>query len=234
MATAQKMRPRNDNGFKHDDAEYRARRQQDEARTRIVEQFMDDVYAKNGYNVTRISNPRLQKQGVDIIHVQDGEERNVDEKYAINYYNKDLRTFSFELYSRNNRDNNGWFTADHIITDDYAILWFSADDDFKEITQYDLCIIPKEAILDLVYDAGYYDEIVDDFLRYWEYRQYINHDEDYYEKGEGKGLRRYLQLDFGIRICQSVGLHEQPINIVIPKDELVRLATYRYRGHAKK
>lgn len=228
-------RSRGNNGFQHNDAEYRERRQRDEERTRIVEAFMDGVYARNNYNIQRVSDPTLQKKGVDIIHTtKDGQTRHVDEKYAISYYNKDLFTFSFELYSRNNRDNNGWFTSDHVITDDYAVLWFKADDDFTKITEYDLCIIPKQAILDLAYEVGYDDELVDDFLRYWEYGQYINPDDAYYVRGEGKGERRYLELDYGCRIVQSVGLKEQPINLVIPKRELVRLAKFRYRGYTKK
>lgn len=221
-------------GFQHNDTEYRARRQQDEERTRIIEAFMDNVYARNRYNIERVNDAELQKKGVDIIHTKNGASRNVDEKYAITYFNKDLRTFSFELYSRNNIDCNGWFISDNVITDDYAILWFKADDEFTTVTEYDLCIIPKQSIMKLARKAGYYDGIVEDFLYYWENGQYLTPDTNYYELGEDKGYRRYLRLKFGCKLVQSAGLHEQPINIVIPKDELIKLATYRFRGIPKK
>lgn len=224
---------RTPNAFNKNDEEYKKRRQEDERRVHVLEQFMDGIYNKNGYNHQRVTETSLQKKGVDMIHMEGSEKRRVDEKYAINYFNKDLHTFSFEIYSRNNPNGVGWLLSDHMVTDDYAVLWFRADDQFTTITKYDMCIIPKKAILDLVYEAGFHDEMVDEFLRYWDYIYKLRPDPDYYQRGEGKNLRRYYDLDFGIKLCQSVGYSEQPINIIIPKEELVRLATYRFRSPKK-
>lgn len=223
-------RHNNFQSFNHNDKDYQERRKRDNERVQVLEQFMNNVYSKNGYHFERITETRLQKKGVDLIHMEGSEKRRVDEKYAINYYNKDLQTFSFELYSRNNADSMGWLLSDNMITDDYAVLWFRANDDFSEITKYDMCIIPKSAIMKLMCDAGYYDGMVDDFLRYWDYIYKLRPDSFYYEKGEGKSHRRYYDMRRGLKLCQSVGYSEQPINILIPKSELVKLATYRFKS----
>ena len=219
------------NKFNQNDEEYQKRRKRDVERTQIIEQFMDGIYAKNGYNAERITEVYLQKKGVDLIHMEGSEKRRVDEKYAINYYNKDLYTFSFEVYSKNNPGGVGWLLSDNMITDDYAVLWFRADDDFTRITKYDMCIIEKEAILDLVYEAGFDDGLVDDFLRYWEYIYKLRPDDHYYEQTRNGVKRRYYELDFGLKLCQSVGFSEQPINIIIPKEKLIKIATYRFKGN---
>ena len=222
---------RPNNRFNRNDPEYLAARAEDERRTQLVEQFMDEVYKKNNYVIRRVTSKNLQKRGVDYVHTaEDGAQRKVDEKYAIKYYNRRLFTYSFELYTRNNPDNMGWLISPDSLTQDYALLWFRANDDFTKITEYDLCIIDKDDLFDLIYDAGYHDDLVDDFLRYWEYRQYVNPDSNYYERGEGREHRRYYKLDFGINVCQSVGLHEQPINIIVPKEELIKIAKHRFRG----
>ena len=221
---------KNAQSFNHNDKEYQERRKRDNERVALLEKFMDEVYAKEGYEIQRVTETSLQKKGVDFIHMEGSEKHRVDEKYAINYYNKDLFTFSFEVYSKNNANCDGWFVSENMITDDYAILWFRANEDFSEITKYDLCVVPKKAIWDLVYDAGFDDELVHDFLRYWDYIHILRPDDNYYERGEGKGLRRYYDLDYGIKLCQSVGFSEQPINLIIPKEELVRIATHRFKS----
>lgn len=218
------------NSFNPNDEEYKKRRQEDVRKTQILEKFMNGIYEQNGYNFERITETRLQTKGVDIIHMEGANKHRVDEKYAINYYNKDLHTFSFEIYSRNNADSKGWLVSDNMITDDYAVLWFRANEDFSVITKYDMCIIPKKAIMDLIYEAGYYDGMVTDFLRYWDYIYKLKPDSFYYEKGEGKSHRRYYDMRRGLKLCQSVGYSEQPINILIPKNELIKLATYRFQS----
>lgn len=219
------------NQFNRDNPAHLAARAEDERRTRLVEQFMDSVYEKNDYNIRRITATNLQKRGVDIVHTtKDGRQRKVDEKYAIKYYNKPLFTYSFELYSRNNPNNMGWLIMPDSLTQDYALLWFKANDDFTQITEYDLCIIDKEDLFKLIYKAGYHDNMIDEFLNYWDCRQYTQPDKNYSEKGTGRDHRRYYKLDFGISICQSMGLYEQPINIIIPKTELIKITKRRFRG----
>lgn len=207
--------------------EYLSRRERDIKRTNIVENFTDLIYKKNGLQIKRVTDRKMQTKGVDIIHQINGETRYIDEKFAIQYYNKDLHTFAFELSSHNNYDNNGWFTSEHMITTHYAILWFKADDEFKNIYQYDLCYISKEKIKEYLKTVGYYDDILDDFNKYWEYRWYTEPDDTYYEQNG----RRYKRLRNGVKIVQSMQFEvESPINVVIPRRELYKLAEYHFHS----
>lgn len=205
--------------------EYITRRKQDIKKTMIIEKFVDKIYKENNFDIKRVVNPQLQKSGVDIIHTIDNQKRYIDEKFAINYYNKDLHTFAFELSSKNNKDESGWFTSEHMITTHYVILWFKSNDDFSDIYTYDLCYIDKQKIKQYLKSLGYYDGIEDDFKYYWEYGQYINNDNNYYTKNN----RRYLKLLNGVKIVQSMQFEvECPINIVIPRTELYKLADYHF------
>ena len=216
--------------FNYRDPEYLQRRKTDEYRTRTLEKFMDKLYRRKGLLMQRVTDAKKQKQGADLIHRVDGEIHYIDEKYAINYYDKDLRTFSFELYSKNNYHQQGWFISDNSITTDYCVFWFRATEDFKTITTYDLCYIPKSAIMQFAKDSGLYDGIVEDFLDYWENHKPIKDSWRFSQRGNGKDERRYMKLKNGCKLVQSVGFQEQPINIVIPREELYKLAIHHFHG----
>ena len=207
--------------------EYLTRRERDNQRTAIIEKFTDNIYKQNGFDYQRVTDRRMQTKGVDIVHKVNGITRYVDEKFAIQYYNKDLFTFAFELSSKNNKDDSGWFLSDHMITTHYAVLWFKANDDFSKIYEYDLCYIDKQKLKDYLNTVGYYDGILDDFNKYWEYRWYTNPDNTYYEKNN----RRYKTLKNGVKIVQSMQFEvESPINVVIPRRELYKLAEYHFHN----
>lgn len=209
------------------DAEYRERRKNDNEKTRKIERFVDKIYRDNGLKMQRIFDYDMQTRGVDVIHKIDEETRYIDEKFAVQYYNRDLNTFAFELSSHNNVDDNGWFTSEHMITTHYCILWFRSDDSFKNIESYDLCYINKKKIMEYLYSVGYRDNILDEFCNYWDggidnkYRRF------YYERNG----RRYRDLRNGVRIVQSMQFEvESPINVVIPKKELFKLAEYHFHN----
>ena len=69
---------------------------------------------------------------------------------------------------------------------------------------------------DYLKTVGYYDGLLDDFNKYWEYRWYTHPDSTYYEKNN----RRYKTLKNGVKIVQSMQFEvESPINVVIPRRE---------------
>lgn len=214
--------------IRQDDVEYLKRRAEDERKTSIIEKFTDKIYKKHLYGIRRVTDTQLQKQGVDLIYNEDGKIHYIDEKFALKYFDKHLNSFSFELYSENNKGNEGWFISDHMITTDYCILWFTSDYTFKNIRSYDLCFIPKNKILEFARKSGYYGGIVQDFLDYWEYDQYHKHDPRFYSIGSGENERRGMKLKNGCKLVQSMHFKERPINIIIPRDELYKLATYHW------
>ena len=196
--------------IKQNNLGYLSRRAEDERKTEIVEKFTDKIYSENFLDIKRIKDKKLQKQGVDLIYKEGENIHYIDEKFALNYFNKKLYTFSFELFSENNVDKKGWLISDNMITTDYCILWFSSDASFQNIRFYDLCLIPKYKVLEIAKKAGYYEGLVQDFLDYWE-KGYYNQPDKYYSLGE----RRYLKLKNGCKIVQSLNFEEKPINIVI-------------------
>lgn len=205
--------------------EYINRRKEDIKKTQTIEQFVDKIYKEHHFNMKRITDKKLQKKGVDIIHNIDGKRNYVDEKFAINFYNKKLNTFAFELSSNNNKNNKGWFISDHMITTHYIILWFQANDDFTDIYTYDLCYIDKQKLKQYLRSIGYYDGIVDEFNDYWKHGQYTNPDSNYFIKNN----RRYLKLSDGVKIVQSLQFKvETPINIVVPRIKLYDLADFHF------
>ena len=129
---------------RNNNSEYESRRSEDVRKTKILEKFVDKIYAENGIKIIRIEDEELQKRGVDFVHITENEQRCVDEKFAIKYFDQDLKTFAFELSSHNNKNNNGWFTSDHMLTTYYVILWFRSDEELQNIYSYDLCYIEKE------------------------------------------------------------------------------------------
>jgi hypothetical protein len=205
--------------------EYIQRRNEDITKTEKIEKFVDKIYKENKFDFKRISNKELQKKGVDIIHNDNGKKNFIDEKFAINYYNKPLNTFAFELSSNNNENNEGWFISNHMITTHYIILWFQSDDNFSNIYTYDLCYIDKQKIKEYLKTIGYYDGIVDEFKQYWTNGHFTHKDNHYYVRNN----RRYLVLSEDIKIVQSLQFEvECPINIIIPRKKLYELADYHF------
>ena len=200
-------------------------RQLDMARTVQVENFMDTVYSQNGLRIFRVTDAEVQKRGVDFVTSINGNTYYVDEKFAINYYNKPLSTYSFELYTNNTVDKMGWFNSPFMETTHYALLWFNCDDTFTNFTSYDWAIINKAKLKELLCSYGYYDGIVEDFKRHWESKM-PEWDNRFYEKSG----RRYMNLGSGIKICQSMTLRETPINILVPKDVLIKIAEFTYHN----
>ena len=112
-----------------------------------------------------------------------------------------------------------------MLTTYYVILWFRSDEELQSIYSYDLCYIEKEKINEYLKKVGFYDEIVDDFNKYWADHTHTNPDDTYYEKGD----RRYRDLQEGVRIVQSMQYKkESPINVVIPRKKLYELAELHF------
>lgn len=206
-----------------EEKEYNNRRKEDNRKNKIVEKFVDEIYKENGIKIIRIEDDYLQKCGVDLVHICGAGQRCVDEKFAVNYRMKNLTTFAFELYAKNNVHNAGCFVSDHMITEYYVLLWFRSDEEITELQSYDLCYIKKEKIKEYLKTVGYYDGIVQDFIKYWESYPDVEMDKRFIKKDN----HQYMELQDGVRIVRSLQFKkEMPINVVIPKKTLLELAEF--------
>jgi hypothetical protein len=75
-------------------------------RESLLGHYLDDVYKEIGLKVERNDNLNLQRKGVDLIY---NEVYFIDEKAQLNYVDKDLPTFTFELsYLKKGQGKLGW------------------------------------------------------------------------------------------------------------------------------
>lgn len=198
--------------------EYVTRRQKDYERTCRVNSFIDNIldeincpFIRNNENVS------LQKKGVDLVIFRDGQPVSVGEKYAISCWNRPLNTFSFELSSQNNRKKNGWFVSPNNITQDYMLVWLRAsDEELRDIYYLDVMFISKKSIKDYLAEKGV---IITQILSEFDEKAMFVH----------KGKNREMKLENGLKVVQSLKFYEAPINILIPKSDLRKLAYYEHK-----
>ena len=86
-------------------------RNEDERCSNIVSNFLDEhFYLKKCTNFQRIEDKNNQIKGIDTIFELNGNQYICDEKAAIRYVNKPLKTFSMELsfIDRSGCSHDGW------------------------------------------------------------------------------------------------------------------------------
>lgn len=89
----------------------------------ILGTFLDDIYTHLGLDFTRTTDTQLQHQGADLIINHNGKTFYVDEKAQLDYINKSLPTFTFELsYLKNGHWKKGWLYDENKITDYYFLI----------------------------------------------------------------------------------------------------------------
>ena len=89
--------------------------------------LLDSYYRKHlkFYDFKRVDETEQQLQGIDLIftHKKTGETYFVDEKAQLDYLNKNLPTFAFELfYTKNNSLKQGWLFDAQKKTQMYALI----------------------------------------------------------------------------------------------------------------
>lgn len=191
-----------------------------------------------------ITEKARQSAGEDmVLHMEDGSTVAIDEKSALYYPNprKTIDTFAFELKTNINAhgNNQGWlFGKNYTNTDYYLINWITLPDDAKEEVwwQKDIGIISIESMLlnkkrmqDFV--RGVFSYEIDLFGKYDE--------PDYLEEfmntidGSSYSFKEFYKGK-GIRLMQNLKLPEQPINIVIDKEYLKKIAELHIESYFNK
>jgi hypothetical protein len=82
---------------------------QDLNKEKLLYVHLDSVYRKLSINFTRVQDDTLQNQGVDLVITKGQKSFKVDEKAQLDYLNKSLPTFAFEIgYIKNGLHKQGW------------------------------------------------------------------------------------------------------------------------------
>lgn len=193
--------------------EYFSRRKQDEKLEQTLHPYFDAMYVHAELPMERVIDPELQKKGVDLRNPNGSEL--YDEKAAIHYSTKNLKTFCIELTTDNNKNQLGWFINPESLTTHYNFVWLKADDNnLNHLYFLEMAIVPKEELKTYLHAVGI--DSVDTVKKYF---------------ADGKATRiRYGNERYfynpDVSFFWSHSLAENPLNILISKNKLIRLSSY--------
>ena len=197
--------------------------------TRFIAQHYYPVLKANGSiaDFEVITDPALQKRGVDFIVTNtDGSKTNVDLKAAVAYINERLPTQAFELSSLcEGRPVQGWLLNSRLVTDKYLIgtnitsrpIGDKVKYDYVDAMQYsdlrsvDVIEVPRQRLISFLDSLGLTRDVLEGFSRTMRENNILD-----------------KELVDGIKIKFSSQLVEHPINLVIRKVILMKLADSAY------
>lgn len=197
----------------------------------LVRNFYPKLGADMGYSfraTRKTMDKGLQISGIDAYGTKEKpngalEFLYIDEKCAFTRPNNLLKTFSFEIYFKDQHTHdwaNGWFVKTEISTDYYLLLYpFFPFDKLKKGTLKDKDILALEGIfIKRAAIVGYVKECgfeMQDLL-------------DVQEAMRNSDKQTLAELKNGMRIQISYDYPEQPANLLIPKKSLIGLCDNRY------
>ena len=192
---------------------------------RELAKFLDKhLYTKDIFTrAERTDNAYTQIEGSDIIltipslNIHDAV---VDEKASIYYINKDLRTFVLEIsfLNRGYQIQEGWFVNDQLSTQYYLMQWIKANvaDPWQvkegNITEIECVLISKKKLKDYFEREGY------DKTRLVQLSQQMRASQQKMLAPSGKPYRFFF----------TQNLAEKPVNILLNKEEYIRLGEFHY------
>lgn len=194
--------------------------------------FYSQLVAKDGGKLSykRISDRRVQLNGVDVCIEAANREMLIDEKASVYYSNVMIPTFAFELDSiqgGHSEPVEGWFINDELKTEYYMLIWPNIKcirdgnqwirKDIKDISKDDFTIVEamliKKSDIRKVLERNGYDR-----PRLIEYSKKMR---ELYSKENSKQEKELME---NVKITFSGQLAEKPINLVIRKELLKKLA----------
>lgn len=194
-------------------------RNTDEKCADYVSAFLDKYfYQQKCQSFERITDFKQQIKGVDVKFKFRNKHYICDEKAAIRYVNKNLNTFSFELNFINQKNilQNGWLIDENKINNSFLLIWInkakydiltSVDD----IMECQIALIKRKSVIQYLLERGWTLEKL--MTKSQLIRTNVN---------ENLGnINKY-----GIKFAWSKQLVEQPINILIPREELIKMSVY--------
>lgn len=155
----------------------------------------------------------------------------IDEKNSAHYVNKDIPTFAFELsaITKGGKERKGWLIDQNLKTEYYLLIWPFADlvnaNDkvpiFKKVTKAKVLLIQKKKLLEYLRSNGMRMNLLEFYSN--EVRSQVT-DQKQNENMKAKFKEKYNKKFW---IQKSLGLAEKPINIVISRSELEKIAEYQ-------
>ena len=193
-------------------------RNEDERLMKVVNDWLDkNVYSMPCFSkVYRNEDAGTQVLGIDTTFELNGERHWCDEKAAVRYIGKNLLTFSFELsfIDRSGSVRDGWLLSKDNINDTYLLVWIDRAEsehpkDYTELKKVEWALVKKESILNYLFWKGFNVEG-------------LKSKNDAIRSGVDKRMHD-IRAD-GYKFSYSTKLVEKPINVIIPRYELMRMS----------
>ncbi len=195
------------------------------AAERELARYLDKhLYCKDMFSkAERTDSAKNQIDGSDIIVSIPGlkiSDAIVDEKASIYYINKDLRTFVLEISFLNKgfQYSEGWFVNDSLSTDYYLMQWIKANvtDPWQvkenNISEIECVLISKSKLKEYFESEGYNKN------RLLNIAQQMRVNNTKMIAPSGKPYRFFF----------TQNLAERPVNILLNKEEYIRLGEFHY------
>lgn len=182
------------------------RRKSDETRSDQAHKMFERVfYGPETTDYKDIKDKETQVKGVDSIFTYNGRTYHCDEKAAVNWVGKHLKSFSMELTFIDRADKlaDGWFVKESSKTDSYLFMWL---DDV-----YEIALVMKQDIENYLERLGWN---TDKLCKKAEKIRYGN------DRKFGDLYENKCKFSFSYKIP------EEPVNVLVPRKELVRMAVY--------
>ncbi|GGI56912.1 hypothetical protein [Winogradskyella haliclonae] len=108
----------------------------------LLGEYLDTIYDNLNLHFERNEDLNLQHRGVDLIYPKN-DAVFIDEKAQLDYLNKSLPTFTFELsYLKNGGQKLGWLLDENKLTTHYFLITGIYVEDKEDLTQgFKKCII---------------------------------------------------------------------------------------------
>jgi hypothetical protein len=197
----------------------------------MVARFLDEHFYLPPLfdSAIRVSDKNEQMLGKDIIVSSSRlglSNAIIDEKDTAHYVNKNIPTFAFELsfllYDRT--EVEGWLTDRAKETEYYLLLWpfaklvepVSKPPEFKEITKLRYSLVKREDVINLLLAKGFDRKALLEKAR--EMRSTV--------KGyaDNQNLKAIDKERYGFYFMYTYFLAEKPVNVVIPREQLEKIA----------
>lgn len=191
----------------------------------LDEYFYNRLSQESKYkSIIRISDKELQLKGVDVIVETQNNKYYIDEKAQLYYINQGLPTFAFEVdfINRNNELSPGWLYNNDLLTDYFFLIWpYATKNDLSKITVddftfLDCLMVRKKNIQGYLASCG------------WDKPSVLSKAKEIRHSNRRNKIE-VGQKGFYFYFSEYKNYSEQPINIVIRKRILQKLAARNYK-----
>ena len=198
----------------------------------LDEHFYETLHKRDaGFEYERVHDRKRQLKGMDVIVNYHGNRIVIDEKSALHWINRNLRTFSFELSSLQSGHRDpvpGWLYNANAETNRYLLMWVKTWDiqtgqlkeiplgemvpeNFKEV---ECVLVERSKVQRYLSRCGWNEDLL------------MKRAEEIRRHPDNRQLRR--TSNSLIRFAFSENLKERPVNVLIERDVLKAIALHVY------